>query len=79
MSIQAIAAAIQKYNAPDQPKLSTKKPVPIPDKIAPRYPNNPQKPVAAEATFFEPDSTAHIPPTNICGPAVKKPIPPMQR
>ena len=59
--IHITAENTQKTIAPFQPNLSTIKPVPVEDKTAPTYPNVPVKPVAADATFLELDSTAHKP------------------
>ena len=62
IAIQITAENTQKAIAPFQPNLSTIKPVPDADKTAPIYPKVPVKPVAADATFLELDSTAQSPP-----------------
>ena len=56
------ADKIQKLTALFHENLSIIYPVPTPESIDPIYPNIPQKPVTAEATFLELDSTAESPP-----------------
>ena len=74
MPTQIAVESIQKAIAPVQPNLSTTTPVPAAERAAPTYPKIPVNPIEADATFLELLSTAHKPPINICGPAVKTPI-----
>ena len=69
-----IADIIQNLIALFQDQTLIIYPVPTPESIAPIYPNIPQKPVTAEATFLELDSTAERPPIRTCGPQVNTPI-----
>ncbi len=63
------AEPAQAHIAPFQPNLSIIKPVPAPERIEPKYPKAPTKPVAAAATFFvELASIAQTPPIRTCGP-----------